>query len=84
MKTNHQGALVDMRDVVGDLANEWGIPIMSFDNLVLLGQRVVIVYALDAVAKRITFDVMCHYIAKFIQTPFGGRVLQELLQNNIG
>ena len=78
-KYNPQDLYVNMQDVIGDLAHEHGIPIISFDNLVKLGQRVVIIYGLDHLAKRITFDVMCSYIAKYIQTPFGKQVLEDIL-----
>lgn len=73
---------VNFDNVVGHLAAEYGIPFISFDNLVLLGQRAVIVYNLDSQAKRITFDTMCCYISKFISTPFGAKQLYELSKEN--
>lgn len=80
MKSKTEGLYVDMTDVIGNLAYEHGIPTISFDDLIKLGQRVVIVYGLDHLAKRITFDVMCTYIAKYIQTPFGRKVLDDIVK----
>ncbi len=77
---NHEDMYVDMRDVIGDLVYEYGIPILSFDNLVALGQRVVIVYKLDHLARRITFDEICYYICEYIRTPFGRKVLEEIVK----
>jgi len=78
-RINMNNLYVNMQDVIGELAYEHGLPPISFENLVLLGQRVVIIYNLDHQAKKITFDVMCHYIKKFIETPFGLNTLKSLL-----
>lgn len=75
---NKQELYVRLEDVIGELAHEHGLPIISFDNLVELGKRVVTVYNLDHQAKKITFEVMCTYIRKFIATPFGLKMLREL------
>ncbi len=78
MKTKQEIKYVLMSDVIGSLAEEYAIPILSFDNLVLLGQRTVHIYNLDHRAKTIKFAVLCEYITMFIQTPFGKRLLKEL------
>lgn len=72
---------VDLSNVIGELAYDYGIPYISFDSLVILGQRAVKVYGLDSQSKHISFDTMCLYIAKYINTPFGDRILRELLVN---
>ncbi len=69
---------VDLNDVIGPLALEYGLPIISFDNLIELGKRVVIIYNLDSQAKRITFETMCYYIREYVNTPFGLKTLKEL------
>lgn len=72
---------VDLRDVVGERAMEYGLPLISFDNLVELGKRAVNVYGLDNRAKYITFDMICEHINEFINTPFGKNTLKKLLSN---
>lgn len=70
---------VDLRDVVGERAMEYGLPLISFENLVELGKRAVQVYCLEERAKYITFGMMCEYIQAFISTPFGENTLKKLL-----
>lgn len=71
---------VIMEDVIGELAHEHGIPLLSFDNLVELGRKAALVYHLEEKAKKISFDMMCTYIKLYISTPFGLKVLKELAQ----
>jgi len=79
MKINSD-TLVNMEHVIGQLALEYSIPILSFENLVKLGQRAVAVYGLSSQASKIPFADLCDYISAYIQTPFGLRVLKELSQ----
>lgn len=69
---------VNMYHVIGDLSLEYGVPIMSWDDLVTLGQRAVNVYGLASQARKIPFAELCEYICLFIKTPFGTKVLKEL------
>ena len=73
------GLYVNMNDVIGDLALEYGIPVIPFEDLVALGKRVVLIYNLDSKAKRITFDTICYYIRLFISTPFGKKALYDIV-----
>lgn len=69
---------VVMEDIIGDLAHEYGIPILPFEELIKLGHRVVQVYKLEDKARKITFDMLCEYIKMFLGTPFGSNTLKEL------
>ncbi len=70
---------VNMDHVLGDLAYEYGIPYMQFKDLVLLGQHAVRVYNLHP-ANRISFDCLCTHIRLFICTPFGRKVMHEIVK----
>jgi len=72
--------LVLMEDIIGHLASEHGIPLISFDDLVGLGRKASKVYHLEDKAKRITFDMMCYYIKQYISTPWGLKELRKLAQ----
>lgn len=71
--------LVLMEDVIGDMASEYGIPVITFDNLVALGKLAVNVYNLQDKGKKISFDDICVHIKKYIETPFGMKELKRLL-----
>lgn len=72
---------VDMQDVVGDMAQEHGIPVLQFQDLVTLGKRAVNVYGLHSEAKKISFDEMCEAIKEYISTPFGRNTLKNITNN---
>jgi len=76
---NKDCKFVVMQDVIGDLAHEHGIPILSFDDLVELGKKAVIVFKLEETGKRITFDAMCAAIKSYISLPFGLKELKKLI-----
>lgn len=82
MNTKQENRFVDMTHVIGQLAVDYGVPVMQFDQLVELGKRAVIVYGLQPQAKSIPFADLCAYIIAFINTPFGRKALQEALQNS--
>lgn len=71
--------LVDMKDVLGDLAYEYNLPYLRFDELVLLGKCAVNVYGLEDRSKRITFAELCECISKYVESPFGNKVLRQIL-----
>jgi hypothetical protein len=77
MKDNKE-QYVNMEHVIGYLAQEYNIPILSFDSLIELGKRAVEVYRLQQHAKTIPFADLCEYITAYIQTPFGHKSLVEL------
>ncbi len=70
--------LVDMTDVIGNLALDYNLPYMSLENLVELGKHTKRVYKLDDSAKTISVEQFFEYIAKFVQTPFGNKVYRSL------
>jgi len=57
-------------------AYEYGIHNVSFEDMVELGRKVVIVYKLEDRAHTISFDELCSYIKMFISTPFGVKALK--------
>lgn len=69
---------VAMKDVIGEAALDYSIPILHFDDFITLAQRALQVYNLANYAKRITFAEICEYTTIFIKTPFGKRMLDEL------
>lgn len=77
MNTN-TAKYVNMDNVIGPLAQKYGTPYMRFDDLVTLGKRVVIIYGLDKHCKTIPFATLCEYIQKYINTPFGAKMLKDL------
>ncbi len=79
--TTKDERLVNMEHVIGELAHEHGIPILTMDQLTLLGQRAVQVYGLTSQAKTILFADLCEYIKAFISTIFGLKILKEIQQN---
>lgn len=72
---------VKLEDVIGETAYEYGWPVLEFDNIIALGKKAVQVYGLQDKYRKITFEVMCEYITKYINTAFGRRVLIELINN---
>ncbi len=70
--------LVNMDHVIGELAQEHGVPYLTFDQLTTLGYRAVTVYGLTEHAKTITFADLCVYICMYVKTVFGAKVLKEL------
>lgn len=81
---NKKDMLVDMSHVIGHLVYEYGVPILSFEQLTTLGQRAVNVYRLGPHAKRITFPELCEYIKAFISTAFGLKVLKQIQAEGLG
>lgn len=73
---------VNMTSVIGELAFDYNIPVMRFDQLVELGKRSVAVYGLEDHSKKIPFADLCEYIIAFIKTPFGEKTLLELSKDN--
>lgn len=71
---------VDMTDVLGQLAIDMRIPYLTFEQLVHIGQKAVIVYKLDFKAKKITFAEMSDVIKQYLSTPFGKAVLKKMLR----
>lgn len=67
---------VKLEDVIGVWAQEYGVPSISFDDLIVLGKRAIRAYNIQE--PHISFDNMCKYIVQYIQTPFGKRALKEL------
>lgn len=78
MKKIDPNLLVNMDAVIGDMVHEYGVPYLKFDALVTLGERVVRVYSLG---NKVSFDTLCVYIKKYISTPFGAKLLRELLSS---
>ena len=76
---NNEEQYINMEHVIGYLAIEYEVPIISLDSLILLGQRTVNVYNLQKYSKKIPFGELCEYITMFIQTPFGNKMLRELI-----
>jgi hypothetical protein len=67
-----------MENVIGELAHEHGVPLLSFEDLTQLGKQAIAVYGLHHRATKITFAEICCYIIKFISTPFGLNALKNL------
>jgi len=74
----YEGKWVYLEDVIGPLAEEYGLPYISFDNLVILGKRAMRVYHQEEQGRKITFEMMCKYINDYISTPFGLNSLRRL------
>lgn len=70
---------VNMEAVIGDMVHEYGVPYLKFTDLVTLGEHTVRVYKLG---NKVSFDTMCVYIKKFIDTPFGAQLLRNLSNCN--
>lgn len=70
---------VKLEDIVGELAREYGWPLIPLDGLILLGQRAVKVYGIEERSKKITFSELCDYISDYISTPFGRHSLEDIL-----
>ncbi len=70
--------LVDLEEVVGSLALEYGTPYITFDDLIEIGKKAMRVYGLEEEGRRITFEDMCKCITDYVKTPFGMKCLKEL------
>lgn len=73
---------VNLFDIIGEASFEYGIPVITIDELILLGKKVVRVYDLEKLARKITFEMLCYYIKLYISTPFGNKVLLEIIKDN--
>lgn len=74
---------VNMEQVIGNIAIEYNIPLLKFDELVYLCKKTVIVFNLDQQAKKIPFTTLCDYVKLFIQTPFGKKILEQIIDNQL-
>lgn len=72
---------IQMHQVIGDLAFDYNIPLLRFEDLVELGKRTVTVYKLDKYATKIPFADLCEYISMFVKTPFGENLVKKLASN---
>ncbi len=76
---NYNHSLVDLNDIIGNLASDYGIPYLLFDDLVTLGQYAVRTFKYEKFGKRITFEELCMLIVAYIEMPFGKAQLKRLL-----
>ncbi len=67
-------------DMMEYLVYEYGLPSLTEEALITFGQHAARVYGLYNEDTRLTFDLICACIIKFIKTPFGAKLLQELTQ----
>jgi len=75
--------LVDMNDVIGVSAAEYGIIaangcLLSFEALVKLGFQASKAVNLESDNKHISFDMLCEAIKQYIDTPFGYKQLNNI------
>ena len=78
-----ENTVVNMEDVLGNLAIDYNIPYLTFNQLVTLGMRTAHACNLDWKAKKIPFAELCDHIQSFVQTPFGQKVLRDILAGRI-
>ena len=63
-------------------AREFGIPITTFEGLVLLGKHAIRVFGVEN-PNRVSFDKLCEVICKFLDTPWGFKILKEVLSKEV-
>lgn len=68
--------------ILSDMLAEYGIPDMEPAAFVVLAKRVVLVYHLDVLHRKITFEQLCSKVYDYMQTPFGRKALQDAINNN--
>lgn len=80
MIINENIKYINMLDVIGeDLVYKYNTPYITFDNLIILARRAIVVFDLQYIYnKKIPFDIICLSIIKYINTPFGKKILYEL------
>ncbi len=73
-----QEKYVNLEDVVGYIAVEYNLPPMRGEDFITLCKRCVQVYQLENKARKITFDMMCQYLAMYVATPWGRKAIRDL------
>lgn len=68
--------LFNLDDWLIDIEMQYGIPALSLDEFIILGQRVMNIYSLSA--KNSTFEDVCSYMYEYVQTDIGKRILSKL------